>query len=113
MIEDAFPSRDRVPLIAPFNADVDFGGYEPGFLSYRLDTTPAILSRATEAVMATSAYAHELPDFQATLTVIVTWHDAGFFRANPNDPRVVSLKITHCSHAAGLNLLYLKNGFPS
>ena len=91
MIEDPFPSRGRVPLIAPFNAEVDFGGYEPGFLSYRVDTTPDILSRATDAVMAISVYAQELPDFQATLTVIVTWHEAGYFRAIPNDLQVVSL----------------------
>ena len=71
--------------------DIDFTAYTPGFNSYRLDSTPEILARATDAVMAIRQYAQEVPDFQATWTLIVTWHDAVRFNSPTTE---VSLKIT-------------------
>ena len=62
--------------IKPFGSHINFEQYTPGFHSYRVDTTPEILARATDAVMAIRQYAQELPDFQATWTLTVTWHDA-------------------------------------
>ena len=99
MIHGPLPAAIQVPAIAPFNADINFGAYSPSFLNYHIDTSPEILSRATNAVMAIRQYAQELPDFQATWTFAVTWHDAVFYGASPTDPQVVSLKMTHCSHA--------------
>ena len=96
-----FPSEDRLPAIAVFNADIDFSNYEPGFLSYRVYTTPEMLARATDAVMAIRQYAQELPNFQATWTSVVTWHDTVPFNTAIPDPPAVSLKMTLCSHAAG------------
>ena len=77
--------------MAPFNANIDFTQYTPGFNSYKQDTTPATLARATDAVMAIRQYAQELPDFQATWTLTVTWHEAVKFGSDTTD---VSLKIT-------------------
>ena len=79
---------------------MNFKYYAPAFLSYRQDTTPEILARATDAVMAIRKYAQELPDFQATWTFIATWHDSVPFGAIIADPQAVSLKTTFCSHAA-------------
>ena len=78
-------------MIAPFYGDVDFNSYTPGFHSYRLDSTPEILARATDAVMAIRQYAQEVPDFQAAWTLIVTWHDAVLYWMSTTE---VSLKIT-------------------
>ena len=93
-----FPSGDGVPLLAPYNSDIDFGAYTPGFLSYRLDTTPDILARATDAVLGIRQYAQERPDFLATWTLIVTWHEAVFHDYEGADGQVVSLQTTHSSH---------------
>ena len=96
MLYDSLPSTVGIPLLAPYNAEIDFTHYDPAFLSYRQDTSPEILSRATDAVMAISQYAQELPDFEATWTLTVTWHDAVFYDAILADPQVVSSKIMHC-----------------
>ena len=93
------------PIIAPFNADIDFLEYEPAFLSYRMDTSPEILTRATDAVMSITQYAQELPNFQAARAFVATWHDVVFLDALylPPNPRLVSLKITHSSHISNLS----------
>ena len=91
-IKGPFPSINQVAAIAPFNSDINVSGYSPGFLSYRLDTTPAVLARATDAVMAIGQYAQELPHFHATWTLVVTWHDAAFYsRVEVNQTEVSSL----------------------
>ena len=87
-------------VLAIYNSDINFNYYAPAFLSYRQDTTPEILARATDAVMAIRKYAQELPDFQATWTFIATWHDSVPYGAVIADPQAVSLKTTFCSHAA-------------
>ena len=101
IIHGLFPSSSKRPAVAPFNSDIDFQSYETGFLSYRLDSTAETKSLATDAVMAIRQYAQELPDFEATRTFVVTWHDAVFYGAEATDPRVVSLQLTHSSHDAG------------
>ena len=93
-----FPSAGAVPALAPYNSDIDFVAYTPGFLSYRLDTTPDILARATDAVLGIRQYAQERPNFLATWTLIVTWHDAVFYDYQGADPEIVSLQTTHSSH---------------
>ena len=87
-------------VLAIYNSDINFFYYAPAFLSYRQDTTPEILARATDAVMAIRKYAQELPDFQATWTFIATWHDSVPYGAVIADPQAVSLNTTFCSHAA-------------
>ena len=99
MIRGPFPSINQVAAIALFNCDIDFNAYSPGFLSYRLDTTPAVLTRATDAVMAIGQYAQELPDFQASWTLVVTWHAAAFYGGVEVNQTEVSVQIKHCSHA--------------
>ena len=101
VLRNPFPSASQRPAVAPFNVDIDFDAYRAGFLSYRLDSTAETKSLATDAVMAISQYAQELPDFEATRTFVVTWHDAVFYEAEATDPRVVSLQITHSPHDAG------------
>ena len=101
MIKGPFPSINQVAAIAPFNCDINLSAYSPGFLSYRLDTTPAVLTRATDAVMAIGQYAQELPDFQASWTLVVTWHDAAFYGKDEVNQTEVSVPLTHCSHAWG------------
>ena len=96
--------NEMAATISPFNDDIDFRLYTPGFISYREDSTPEILTRATDAVMAIRQYAQELPDFQTTWTLIVTWHEAVKFGS---DATAVSLKITL---EVGQHFLYLKNG---
>ena len=98
---------ENTVIIAPFSADTDFSQYDPAFYSYREDTTPAILARATDVVMAINQYAQELPDFQVIWTLIVTWHDAVLY---DSDSTEVSLKITL---EIGQHFLFFKNCFPS
>ena len=99
-IDLSFPSEYQESALAIFNSNINFKYYAPAFLSYRQDTTPEILARATDAVMAIRKYAQELPDFQATWTFIATWHDSVPYGAVIADPQAVSLKTTFCSHAA-------------
>ena len=96
-----------IAVNSPFNDHIDFSQYTPGFLSYREDSTPEILARATDAVTAIRQYAQELPDFQATWTFVVTWHEAVRFESDSTE---VSLKITI---EVGQHFLYLKNSFHS
>ena len=109
-----FPSRSQVAAIAPFNSDMDITAYPAGFISYRLDATPAILAQATDAVMAIGQYAQELPTFQATWTLVLTWHDVVAYGASGIDSTTVSVKISHCAVSVhtplevGQNFLYLK-----
>ena len=93
--------------IAPFNADIDFSQYTPGFNSYKQDSTPATLAQATDAVMTIRQYAQELPDFQATWTLTVTWHKAVKYGSDTTE---VSLKITL---EVGQHSQYCKNCDPS
>ena len=101
--------------LPPFNSDIDLTAYTPAFLSYRQDSTPEILARATDAVLAIRQYAQELPDFQATWTSVVTWHDVVFYGAAITDPQAVSLKTTFCSLAARKleKCFYFQKCFPS
>ena len=92
-------------VIAPFKDDTNYAQYTLGFHSYRQDTTPETLTRATDAVMGIRQYAQELPDFQATWTLIVTWHDAVLINSDSTE---VSLKITL---KAGQRFPFLKTGF--
>ena len=106
-IHSLFPSENQIPLIALYNSDIDFTEYSEGFISYRLDATPDILAQATDIVMGIRQYAQELPNFQATWTLIVTWHDAVFYGAASTKPRVVSFKIMHNAHVCGRRSVFL------
>uniref|UniRef100_A0A3P8TUL4 Sushi, nidogen and EGF-like domain-containing protein 1 n=1 Tax=Amphiprion percula TaxID=161767 RepID=A0A3P8TUL4_AMPPE len=77
----AFPIAGDRRVVAPFWADVD--NRRAGTVFYRESQDPSILRRASGDVR---TYFSEYPDFNATWTLISTWHQVTFFGGNSRTP---------------------------
>ncbi|XP_024114885.1 sushi, nidogen and EGF-like domain-containing protein 1 isoform X1 [Oryzias melastigma] len=77
----AFPIAGDRRVVAPFWADVD--NRRAGSVFYRESLDPSVLRRASRDV---STYFTEFPDFNATWTLISTWHRVTFFGGNSQTP---------------------------
>uniref|UniRef100_A0A8C7YEY0 Sushi, nidogen and EGF-like domain-containing protein 1 n=1 Tax=Oryzias sinensis TaxID=183150 RepID=A0A8C7YEY0_9TELE len=77
----AFPIAGDRRVVAPFWADVD--NRRAGTVFYRESLDPSVLRRASSDV---STYFTELPNFNATWTLICTWHRVTFFGGNSQTP---------------------------
>ncbi|XP_011471983.1 sushi, nidogen and EGF-like domain-containing protein 1 [Oryzias latipes] len=77
----AFPIAGDRRVVAPFWADVD--NRRAGTVFYRESLDPSVLRRASCDV---STYFTEFPNFNATWTLICTWHRVTFFGGNSQTP---------------------------
>ena len=78
-----FPLSTGNPGIAPYWTDIDISNAHnmpERAIFYRQDTSEATLRRATGEVMA--SYGEEVPDFEATWTLIVTWYTVSYYGNN-------------------------------
>ena len=80
----SFPLSNNNPSISAYWADIDpenIYNLAEAAVYYRQSTDATLLQRATDEVLET--FADQVPEFQATWIMIVTWHRLVFFGYEP------------------------------